>query len=73
MFSISLYENGLDLTSACPLSSQSDGFPFDVDLGNGHECGADDNGEYPTMLSLLLPSNHKVDLETDIANGLEEL
>ena len=29
--------------------------------------------EYPTMLPLSLPSSSNIDLETDIADGLEEL
>ena len=39
----------------------------------GMDVGGEDDGEYPTMLSLWLPSSPKVDLETDIAHGLEEL
>ena len=39
----------------------------------GMDVGGDNDGEYPTMLSLSLPSSPNIDLETDIANGLEEL
>ena len=33
----------------------------------------EDEAEYPTMLPLSLPSSPNIDLETDIADGLEEL
>ena len=53
MFSLSLYENDLGSTSACPFSSESDNFGFDVDLGM--DVGDDDDEEYPTVLPLSLP------------------
>ena len=37
------------------------------------DVGGDDDVEYPTMLPLPLLSSSKVDLETDVVNGLEEL
>ena len=39
----------------------------------GMDVWGDDDGEYPMMLPLSLPSSPKVDLETDIVNGLEGL
>ena len=37
------------------------------------DVGGDDDGEYAAILCHSLPSSPKVDLETDIGSGLEEL
>ena len=71
MFSLSLYEDDLDLRSACSYSSESDDFRFDVDLEM--DVGGDDDAEFPMMLPPSLPLSPKVDLETDIANCFEDL
>ena len=68
---LSLYEDGLDLTSFCPFSYESDDPRYDVDLGMDKGC--DNDVEYPTMLALSPRSRPRVDLETDIVNGFEEL
>ena len=70
MFSLSLYEDDLDLRSACSYSSESDDFRFDVDLEM--DVGGDDDAEFPMMLPPSLPSSPNADLETDIANCFEE-
>ena len=68
----SLYEDDLDSKSTCSSSSQlGDSLRFDVDLEMDVHVEGED--EYPMMLPLSLPSSPKVDLETNIANGLEGL
>ena len=47
MFSLSLYEDDMDLRSACSYSSESDDFRFDVDLDVHVEGGeGEDFGEF---------------------------
>ena len=65
MFSLSLYEDDMDLRSACSYSSESDDFRFDVDLDVHVEGG---EPEYPMMLPPSLPSSPN---ETDLANCFE--
>ena len=68
----SLYEDDLDWRSACSFSSElGDGLRFDVDLEM--DVYVEGEAEYPMMLPLLFPSSPQVDLETNIANGLEGL
>ena len=72
MFLLSLYEDDKDSRSTCSFSSQlGDGLRFDVDLEM--DVHVEGEAEYPMMLPLSLPSSPKVDLETNIANGLEGL
>ena len=52
MFSLSLYDDDLDLTSAFHFPESED-FRFDVDLGM--DLGGDDDTEYLTMLFLDAP------------------
>ena len=65
MFSLSLYEDDMDLRSACSYSSESDDLRFDVDL-DVHVAG---EPEYLMRLPSSLPSN--ADLEADIATCFE--
>ena len=68
----SLYEDDLDSKSTCSFSSQlGDSLRFDVDLEMDVHVEGED--EYPMMLPLSHPSSPKVELETNIANGLEGL
>ena len=60
-FSLSVYEDDMDLKSACSYSSESDDFRFDVDL----DVHVDGEPKYPMMLPPSLPSSPN---ETDIAN-----
>ena len=48
-----------------------DSLRFDVDLEMDVRVGGE--AEYPMMLLLWLPSRPKVDLETEVAYGLEDL
>ena len=66
-----LYEDDLNLRSACSFSSESDDFRFDLDLEM--DVHVEGEAEYPMMLPLSLPSSPNVQMETDITNGLEEL
>ena len=65
VFWLSLYEDDLDLGSACLSSSESDKFRFDVDLEI--DVRGDIDAEYPMMLPLSLPFEPQRQLETDIA------
>lgn len=62
-----LYEDDLDLGSACSLSSESDDFRFNMDLDL--DVHLEEEAEY----SMILSSSPNSDLETDIANEVEEL
>jgi hypothetical protein len=59
------------LRRTCSFLSESDDFWFNVDLEM--DVGGDSDAEYLMMLPLSFPSRPNVNLETDIANSLEEL